>query len=157
MGIRVSPPQHLDDVANRRAVERRDDADLARERRERPLPRRVEQPFRLQLLFQLLEGELQRAEAVRLEMLADQLIFALRLVDGYAAARDDAQSVGRLEFEVAQRRPENHRADLRGAVLEREIQVAGVPHAAVRELAFDPHLEELGLEQIANADGQLGD
>ena len=82
--VGVAPAQHLDDVADRRAVERRDDADLARQRRQRPLARGVEQPFGLQPLLQLIERELQRAEPVRLEVLADQLIFALRLVDRHA-------------------------------------------------------------------------
>ena len=58
----------------------------------------VEQPFGLQPLLQLLERELQRAEPLRLEVLADELIFALRLVDRDPSARDDAQAVGRLEF-----------------------------------------------------------
>ena len=80
--VRVAPPQHLDDVADRGAVERGDDADLARQRRQRPLARGVEQPFGLQPLLQLIEGELQRAEALRLQVLADELIFAFRLVDG---------------------------------------------------------------------------
>ena len=70
-------------------------------------------PSVLQPLLQLLEGELQRAEAVRLEVLADELILALRLVDRHAPARDDAQAVGRLEFQIAQRRSEDHRLDLR--------------------------------------------
>ena len=47
----------------------------------------VEQPFRLQPLLQLLEGELQRAEALRLEVLADELILALRLVDARRVPR----------------------------------------------------------------------
>ena len=59
----IPAAQHLDDVANRRAVERRHDADLARQRRQRTLARRVEQPFGLQPLLQLIERELQRAEA----------------------------------------------------------------------------------------------
>ena len=100
----IAPAEHLDDVADRGAVERRDDADLARQRRQRPLARLVEQPFGLQPLLQLLEGELQRAEPLRLEVLADDLVLALRLVDRHAAARDDAQAVRRLELQVAQRR-----------------------------------------------------
>ena len=70
-------------------------------------------PSCLQPLLQLFEGELQRAEALRLEVLADELILALGLVDRDAAARDDAQAVGRLELQVAQRRPEDDAADLR--------------------------------------------
>ena len=76
-----APPQHLDDVADRGAVERGHDADLARQRGQRPLARRVEQPFGLQPLLQLIERELQRAETLRLQVLADELILALRLVD----------------------------------------------------------------------------
>ena len=33
----------------------------------------------------------------------------------------------------------------------------GVPDPAVGELAFYPHLQELGFQQIAHADVQLGD
>ena len=143
--VGVAPAEHLDDVADRRAVERGDDADLARQRRQRPLARGVEQPFGLQPLLQLIEGELQRAEPLRLEVLADELIFALGLVDRDAAARDDVQAVVRLELQVAQRRAEHHALDLRAGVLQREVQVAGVPDAAVRELALDPDFEELGL------------
>ena len=45
-------------------------------------------PSCLQPLLQLVERELQRAEPVRLEVLADELVFALRLVDRELAARD---------------------------------------------------------------------
>ena len=38
-------------------------------------------PSACEPLLQLIEGQLQRAEAVRLEVLADELILALRLVD----------------------------------------------------------------------------
>ena len=64
---------------NRRAVERRDDADLAGQGGQRPLARRVEESFRVQPLLQLIERELQRAEAVRLQVLADDLVFPLRV------------------------------------------------------------------------------
>ena len=59
-----------------------------RQRRQRPLARRLEQPLGLQPLLQLLECELQRAEAVRLQVIADDLVLALRLVDAEPAARD---------------------------------------------------------------------
>ena len=85
----------------RRAVERRHDADLARERGQRPLARRIEQAFGLQLLLELLEGQLQRAEALRLQVVAEQLILALRLVDRQPAARDDVQAILGLELQIA--------------------------------------------------------
>src|SRR5262249_46335664 len=151
MRVRVAAPEDLDDVADRRAVERGDDPDLPRQRRERPLPRGVEQPFCLQPLFELIEGELQRAEAVRLEMLADELVLAFWFVHRDPAPRHDAQSVRRLELQIAQGGSEDHRLDLRGAVLEREIQMAGVPDSAVRQLAFDPDLEEFLFEEVADA------
>ena len=50
-------------------------------------------PSRLQLLLQLLERQLQRAESLRLQVLADELILALGLVDAELAAGDDVQAV----------------------------------------------------------------
>src|SRR5581483_569939 len=93
MRVRVAPAEHVDDVANRRAVKRGDDADLARQRRQRPLAVGIEEPFLLQPLLQLLEGDLQRADALRLEVLAFELIFASRLVDGDLAARDHVLAI----------------------------------------------------------------
>ena len=87
--------EHLDDVAERRAVERRDDADLARQRGQRPFARRVEQPFGLQLLLQLLERQLQRAEAVR-------LAGARRRADTRPSAR--RRRAGRARRRAARRR-----------------------------------------------------
>ena len=101
MRVGIAAAQHLDDVAHGRAVERRDDADLARQRRQRALAALVEQPFACEPLLELIERELQRAEALGLEVLADDLILALRVVDADAAARDDAQSVLRLEAQIA--------------------------------------------------------
>ena len=69
----------------------------------RALARRVEQSLGLQPALQLIEGELQRAEPVRLHALADDLIFALRLVDAQASAHDDVQAVFGLELQRAQR------------------------------------------------------
>ena len=88
------------------------------------LRRAIEQPFRAQPLLQLIERQLQRAEPLRLEVLADDLVFALRVVDADPAARHDVQPVLRLEAQRAQRRAEHHAFDLRAAVLQREIHVA---------------------------------
>ncbi len=82
---------------------------------QRPLAPRVEQPLGREPLLELIEGELQRAEPFRLQVLADDLVLALRVVDADAAARDDAQAVLRLEAQVAQRRAEHHALDLRVA------------------------------------------
>ena len=114
-------------------------------------------PSACSLLLQLFERELQRAAALRLEMLADDLIFAFRFIDRQPAARDDVDAVLDLEFQVAVGRTEHDRLDLRGLILEREVDVAGVPHPAVRDFALDPELPEAGLEGRADAGGQLRD
>src|SRR3954471_4174436 len=138
MRVRVAAPEHLDDVPDRRAIERGDDSDLPRQRREPAFARRVEEPLGLEFLLQLRERELKRAKAMRLEVLADDLVFALRVVDADAAAGDDAQTVLRLEFQVADRRAEHHGLDLRATVLQREVQMASVPQPAVRDFPLDP-------------------
>ena len=74
--------EHAQNVPKRGAVERRDDADAARQHRQRPFARRVEQAFGLEPPLELLERRLQRAESVRLERVADELILALDLVHG---------------------------------------------------------------------------
>ena len=155
--VGVPAPEHLDDVADRGAVQRRHDPDLARQRRQRSLARRVEQPFLLQAFLELIECELERTEAVRLEVLADQLIFAFRLVHRDLAARDHTQPVHGLELQIPQRRLKHEPAELRGRVFEREVQVAGIPDPAVRQLAFHPDFEEFAFEHVAQADRELGD
>ena len=66
---------------------------------------------------------------LRLHVLADELILALGVVDAEPAARDDVQAVLGLELQLAQRRAEHHALDLRAGVLQREVEVAGAPHA----------------------------
>ena len=117
----------------------------------------VEQALGGELLLQLFEGLLQGAEAFRLHVLAEDLVLALGIVDADLAARDDLQAVFRLELQVAQRRPEHHRLDLRCAVLQREVQVPGVPDTRVRNLALDPHVLQLVFEQVPDRGVQFAD
>jgi hypothetical protein len=155
MGVGISATEHFDDVLHRRAVERGDDADLARKRGQRTLPRCIEQSFGFEPFLQLLEGELASAEPLRLEMLADQLILAFRLVHGHFAARDDPQTVHGFELQITERRSEDDTSDLCRSILQREVQMARVPDAAVGQLALHPHFEQFRLEQIADADSEL--
>ena len=96
--------QDVDHVRDGRAARRGDDADAPRKARQRPFALRGEQPLGGQLLLELLEGQLQRAQALRLQRLHQQLVFAARLVDVDAAARQHRQPVLRLELPVAVRR-----------------------------------------------------
>ena len=157
MRVRIAAAEHFDDVANRRAVERRDDADLAGQRRKRALARRVEEPFGLQPPLQLIERELQRAEAVRLHALADDLIFALRLVHADAPAHDDVQAVFGLELQRAHVRLEHDRFDLRAGIFQREVQMAGVPEPAVGNFCLDPDLGVRIFQNVADVRGEVAD
>ena len=96
---RVADGQDAEDVAQRRAVERRDDADASRQHGQRALATRVEEAFGAEPLLQLLEGQLERAEAVRLERVADDLVLALGGIHADAAARDDVLAVFGRELE----------------------------------------------------------
>ena len=61
-------------------------------------------PSACEALLQLLEGELQRAEPARLEVLDDDLVSRRAPRRPRAAAREHVQTVGRLEAEQPQRR-----------------------------------------------------
>ena len=99
--VRIAGAQHGHDVAHGRAIERRDDPDLARQEGQRALARRREQALGLEPPLQLLEGDLQGACARRLEPVADDLVLALDVVDADAAARDDALAVFDPELQAA--------------------------------------------------------
>ena len=88
--VRVSAPQYVDDVADGGTVERRDDANLAGKRGKGTLAARVEQALGREAFLELVEGQLQRTEPFRLEMLADDLILTFRVVDADPAACHDA-------------------------------------------------------------------
>ena len=103
--VLVAPAEHLEDVPDRGAVDRRDDADLAGQRGQRPLARRVEEALGLQALLQLVERQLPGAEALGLDVRADDLVLALRLVDAEPAAREDVLPVFELELERARGTP----------------------------------------------------
>jgi len=64
-------------MSDGRAVERGDHADPAGQAGNGRLAGRVEQPLRVQASLELLEGELEGAQALRLHLLADDLILAL--------------------------------------------------------------------------------
>src|SRR5207342_905408 len=64
--VRVAASQDLDDVAHGGAVERCHHANLSRQRGQGTLAPLVKQPFACEALFELIEGELSRAEALRL-------------------------------------------------------------------------------------------
>ena len=128
-------------------LRRGDDSDAARKARQRPFALGAEQPLGGQLLLELLEGQLQRAQALRLEQFHQQLVFAARFVNVDAAARQHRQAVLRLELPVAVRGAEGHALHLRVALLEGEIVVAAGGQLQPGDLARNPDVRKLRVEQ----------
>src|SRR5215813_11103969 len=68
---------------------------------ERPLAPVVEEPFRLELSLELLEGELERAQALRLHHLHHELVLPPRRVEVKAAEGHHLHAVLELEAHAA--------------------------------------------------------
>src|SRR5262249_14968457 len=73
-----------------------------------------------------------------------------------AAAGDDPRAVDRLEAQIAQRRLVHEAAQLARRILEREVQMAGVPDAAIGEFTLHPYLADPVVEHVADADREVG-
>ena len=138
-----------------RAAERGRDADVAREERQRPFARLVEESLRREPLLQLLERELERAAAERLEPIDDELQIAARRIERDLAADNDALAVGGREDEDLHRAAEHHAAQVAAVVLQREVEVPGARRTQVRDLARDENVRELGRERLAQEQRQL--
>src|SRR5207249_267500 len=95
---------------------RGDHSNPAREKRQRSLARLVEQTLSRQPCFELLEGKLERSDALRLGILHDYLIVALGFVDRHPAPADELQPVLQGEPQGASHGPEQDRADLTSGV-----------------------------------------
>src|SRR5690606_40693860 len=130
-------------------------ADPKRQKGDRLLSRRVEEPIWGELLLELLESEGERSRADRLERIADDLRIAARLVEGDAPAGDHLLAVVRAEAEQPRLPAEEHRADLGALVLEAEVEVARGRPAEVRDLAAHVHRPELPLQGAPDATGEL--
>src|SRR5262249_47378055 len=70
----VTAFQHSKDIAQGRAFGRSHDSDPTRECGDGPLAFGLEEPFFFQLLLELFESKLQRAESCGLQHLDDQLV-----------------------------------------------------------------------------------
>ncbi len=153
----VAAADDVEKVADDGAGGRGDDADRARERGERLLAVGVEETFGFEALFQLLEGELQRAGADGLHGFRDKLQLAALLVDADAAANQDVQAIFGTEAEKHGLAAEEHDGELGLGVLEREVDVAGGRGAEVGNLAFDPDVAVFLLDQLADLGDEFAD
>jgi len=154
---RMAAADDVDDVVQDGAAGGSDHADCARECRQRALAVGVEQALGEQAGLELLEGELERAGAARLQGLGDELQLAAGLVDGDAAAREDSEAVLRAKAEQVGLLAKEHNLELGIAVFEREVDVAGGCGTAVGDLATDPDVLVLLLDLAANAGDEVAD
>ena len=119
----IAPPQDADHVVYRRAGPARDDGDALRIGGQRALVRGIEQPLAAELLLELLEGDIEVADAVGGKTRAVKLIRTVARIDADAAGDDDLHAVFRAEAELRRSAAEHHAAHRTLAVLEREIVV----------------------------------
>jgi hypothetical protein len=139
----------LHDVAPRRAVAARHDADRPRIRRQRTLARRIEQALGRELLLEARDLERPRAEA-RLEDLAHlELVAAARLVEREAALHLHARARSEPERDLGEVGAVHHALHLGAAVAEHEVEVPRARARDVGDLPLHPHARRAALEQPA--------
>ena len=139
--------QHAQKIVDGGAGGARDHRDAPGEERQGPLARGIEEPLGLEARLELLERDLQRARPERLEGIADELVLALRLVEGHPSPDEHREAVLHGEAEPPGLAREQHGADARVGVLEREVEVAAGRPAEVGDLAAHVQRREPALEE----------
>ena len=142
--------QNLDHIRDGGAARRGDDPDTPGEARHGTLAFGREETFGGKFLFELLEGQLQRAQSLRFEQFDQQLVFAAGFVDIDAAARQHGESVARLEFPEAVGGAEGYGLHLGFAVLQSEVVVAAGGEFEARDFACHRDIGELAVEHGAD-------
>ena len=112
-------------------------------------------PFGGQLGLQLLEGNLQRARALGLQVLGLKLQVAALVVNRDAAARDDLQAVLGLKAQQPRLGPPHHHPQLCRAILQREVKMSGIGGPVVGDFAFDVNVGEGALHLRAHGGDQF--
>ena len=147
--------QDVENVLNDGAARRGDDADAAGQGRKGLLALRGEESLGRQLCLELLEGDLHGPGAHRFHVFGEQLHFAARLVHGDAAAGDDLHAILRTKAQQARLGAKHHKAKLRVAVLQGEIDVATLGGAVVGDFSFDPDVGKTLLKMGADGGHQF--
>src|SRR6266404_3931122 len=155
--IAEASAQDAHHVSDGRAAWRGDEADAAGEKRQRLLAVGIEEAFGFEAAFELLEGELESAEADRLDVLDVNLVFASGFVDADGAAHGDVQAVFGTKLHGAKLIFETDALYLRAFIFQGAIDVAGLGFMAVGDFAGDPDVGKVASEKVADFGGQLGD
>ena len=148
----------MQDVADHRPGRRGDHADDARQIRQRQLAVGVEQALGGERAFALLEQRHERADACRLEIVDDDLIFRFVGIGGDASLDHHFEPLLGLELEPLIRALPDHRLDRGLLVLQHEIAMAGgvlAPEAG--DLAAQPHQAVGLLDRALQREGELRD
>jgi hypothetical protein len=120
----VAAADDVEEVVNNGARGRCDDTDAAGEGREGAFAVRVEEAFFLQLLFQLLKRELQRAGPDGFERLSDELKLTAFLIDRDAATRQDVQRSLGTKAQESRLSPEKDHGKLALFIFQGEIDMS---------------------------------
>ncbi len=148
----------VENVADHCAGRRGDHADDARQVGQLLLARLVEQALRGEHLLALLEQRHERADAGRIELVDDDLIFRFVGIGGDAALGHDLQPLLGLEFQPLEGAPPDHRLDAGLVVLQREIAMAArVLALEAGDLAAELHQAIVILDRAPEREGKLGD
>ena len=140
---RIAALDHMQHVADRSAGRRGDDADPPRIKRQRALPFRGEQSFCIQLLLELLERRLQRAHSLQFHRRDPQLVLPTRLIHRHFAVQNHFSAILQETTVFRRLATEQHAAQLRFSVLEREIRVPGTLKRKLVTSPGDPNLADL--------------
>lgn len=147
----------VDEVANDCACGRGNDADTMRECRKGFFCGGIEEATRFEALPELLKGDLKRAGAYGLKEFGDELHLSALLVDGDLAANQNVEAVGGLEAKERGLLAEEYGGQLRIAVLDGEVDVAGWRWAKVGDFAFDPDVAVFALNVQSHFADQVAD
>ena len=157
VGPAPAAAQDLEEIVDGRPRGAGDQSHPPHQPRQRPLPRRVEEPLAGQLLPQLPQGQLQGPHPLGLDLVDDQLVAAAGRIHVEVSLADHFQAVGQLEPHPRGDVPPDGRANLGPLVLERQIAMARLRPRQVRDLAAHPDRREGVFQQVLDLRGQLVD
>ena len=152
---RRTPRQRGHHIAQRRRLQRGDDADAARQRRQGALARGVKQAFGCKLFLEPQELLKQGTRPGAPHRLDTQLVFAARLEQRHCRAHLDRITVLRLKRQRAGLAAPERAAHLGGGVLKREIQMPGGGACEAGNFAAHVDAPDTAFEQLARAAVQV--
>src|SRR5262245_26121729 len=152
----VAAFQDTQNVSQCSTLGRRNNSDLSRKSGNWPFPLRSEETFFRQLLFELFKRQLKSSQAGRLQDFNDKLIFTPAFVRTDAAARAEKPSVLRPKSKQTRSISKAYGGELSPVIFEGEIQMARTRSLEIRDLPFNPDINEAALQEVADFAAELG-